>query len=84
MTPQAEDSARLERLLGDLCADRAPRPETQSAVIDVVLDRPRCARVSMGKLMRNAADSVLLKNPSLPPRLLLAGPVPPMPDPRCR
>jgi hypothetical protein len=49
MTPQAEDSARLHALLGDLYAERKPRGETQSAVIDVVLARLRCARVSMWK-----------------------------------
>jgi hypothetical protein len=49
MTPQAEDSARLQELLGEMYADRAARSETQSAVIDVVLARLRCARVSMWK-----------------------------------
>lgn len=49
MTPQAEDSARLQELLGDLYAERKARAETQSAVIDVVLARLRCARVSMWK-----------------------------------
>lgn len=50
MTPQAEDSARLQELLGDLYAERKQRAETQAAVIDVVLARLRCARVSMWKL----------------------------------
>jgi hypothetical protein len=49
MTPQAEDSARLQGLLGEMYAGRAARPETQSAVIDVVLARLQCARVSMWK-----------------------------------
>lgn len=60
MTPQAEDSARLEKLLGDLYADRAPRPETQSAVIDVVLNRMQCGRVSMWKFAGTDADLTLL------------------------
>ncbi len=47
MTPQAEDSARLQELLGDLYAERTRRAETQSAVIDVILARLRCARVSI-------------------------------------
>ncbi len=49
MTPQAEDSARLQELLGELYAERAARTDTQSAVIDVILARLRCARVSMWK-----------------------------------
>jgi len=49
MTPQAEDSARLQDLLGEMYAERAARAETQSAVLDVVLARLRCARVSMWK-----------------------------------
>ena len=49
MTPQAEDSARLQELLGEMYADRVARRETQSAVIDVILARLHCARVSMWK-----------------------------------
>ena len=52
MTPQAEDSARLQDLLGELYAERAARADTQSAVIDVVLARLRCSRVSMWKFDR--------------------------------
>jgi hypothetical protein len=60
MTPQAEDSARLQELLGELYAERAARPETQSAVIDVVLARLRCARVSMWKFDRLGEELTLL------------------------
>ena len=60
MTPQAEDSARLELLLGDLYADRAARPETQSAVIDVLLDRLHCARVSMWKFTGAGSELALI------------------------
>jgi hypothetical protein len=60
MTPQAEDSARLQKLLGDLYAERAERAETQSAVIDVVLARLRCARVSMWKFDRVGEELTLL------------------------
>ena len=49
MTPQAEDSARLQEILGELYAEHAARAETQSAVIDVILARLRCDRVSMWK-----------------------------------
>ena len=60
MTPQAEDSARLQELLGELYAERAARVETQSAVLDVVLARLRCARVSMWKFDRVGDELTLL------------------------
>lgn len=60
MTPQAEDSARLHALLGDMYAARTTRARTQSAVIDVVLARLRCARVSMWKLDGIGAEQTLL------------------------
>ncbi|MEO8312699.1 MAG: hypothetical protein ABI520_16135 [Caldimonas sp.] len=60
MTPQAEDSARLQQLLGDLYAERKQRAETQSAVIDVILARLRCARVSMWKFDGAGDDMTLL------------------------
>ena len=60
MTPQAEDSARLQELLGELYAERAARADTQSAVIDVVLARLHCARVSMWKFDRVDNELTLL------------------------
>jgi hypothetical protein len=60
MTPQAEDSARLQELLGDMYAERTSRAETQSAVIDVVLARLRCARVSMWKFDGVGDEQTLL------------------------
>ena len=60
MTPQAEDSARLQELLGEMYAERAARVDTQSAVIDVVLARLRCARVSMWKFDRVGDELTLL------------------------
>ncbi len=60
MTPQAEDSARLQELLGEMYAERAARAETQSAVLDVVLARLRCARVSMWKFDRVGDELTLL------------------------
>ena len=60
MTPQAEDSARLQELLGDMYAERKARADTQSAVIDVILARLRCARVSMWKFDGAGADLTLL------------------------
>ena len=52
MTPQAEDSTRLQDLLGEMYAERAERADTQSAVLDVILARLHCARVSMWKFDR--------------------------------
>jgi hypothetical protein len=60
MTPQAEDSARLQELLGEMYAERAARSETQSAVLDVVLARLRCGRVSMWKFDRLGDELTLL------------------------
>jgi hypothetical protein len=60
VTPQAEDSARLQKLFGDLYADRMPRVEVQSAVFDVVLERMRCARVSMWKFDDSGDELSLL------------------------
>jgi GAF domain-containing protein len=60
MTPQAEDSARLQELFGTLYAERAGRAETQSAVLDLILERLRCARVSMWKFDGAGADLTLL------------------------
>ena len=56
VTPQAEDSARLQKLFGDLYAERLGRAEMQSAVFDVVLDRMRCARVSMWEFDGDGED----------------------------
>jgi hypothetical protein len=60
VTPQAEDSARLQELLGDMYAERVPRADTQSAVIEVVLARLQCARVSMWKFDGAGDDLTLL------------------------
>jgi hypothetical protein len=60
MTPQAEDSARLQDLLGEMYAERAARAETLSSVIDVVLARLRCARVSMWKFDHVGDELTLL------------------------
>src|SRR6476646_1173131 len=60
MTPQAEDSARLQDVLGEMYAERVARADTQSAVIDIVLARIRCARVSMWKFDRVGEELTLL------------------------
>ena len=60
MTPQADDAARLQKLLGDPHADRATLDATKSAVIDVILERMRCQRVSMWRFDGAGADLTLL------------------------
>jgi len=49
MTPQEQDVAHLQELLGAFYAGRMDRNAIRSAVIDVVLARIRCQRVSMWK-----------------------------------
>jgi GAF domain-containing protein len=60
MTPQAEDAARLQQLLGDADVDRAPLDATKSAVLDVILARMRCRRVSMWRFDGSGSDLSLL------------------------
>lgn len=67
MTPQAEDSARLQDLLGDMYAERTPRAATQPAVIDVVLDRLRCRRSACGNSTAPAMTSRSSASPRRPP-----------------
>lgn len=49
MTPLAADAARLQDILGSFYAGRTLRDEARSSVIDVVLDRLQCSRVSLWK-----------------------------------
>ena len=60
MTPQAEDSARLQKLFGDLYDERMPRDEMRSAVFEVILQRVRCARVSMWKFEGSGDELALV------------------------
>ena len=60
VTPQAEDSARLQKLFGDLYAERMPRAEMRSAVFEVILQRLRCARVSMWKFEGSGDELALV------------------------
>jgi GAF domain-containing protein len=60
MTSQVEDSARLQDLLSAFHAGRASRGETHSAVLDLILGRIRCPRVSMWKLVAGEDDLSLL------------------------
>ena len=49
MTPQEADAARLQEILGEFYAHRIDRNTCRAAVIDVVLARIGCDRVSMWK-----------------------------------
>jgi GAF domain-containing protein len=50
MSYQADDSARLQDLLGAFHAGAMGREETHSSVLDVILERIACDRVSMWRL----------------------------------
>jgi GAF domain-containing protein len=60
MTPQVRVAERLQEILSVFYAGRASRDETRSAVIDVVLDRLQCARVSMWKFAGEGDDLSLV------------------------
>jgi GAF domain-containing protein len=60
MTVQAEDSARLQDILGAFYAGASGREETHAAVIDLILERIRCERVSMWKFDGEGARRSLL------------------------
>ncbi len=60
MTPQVRDSQRLQEILGEFYTGRTSRDDTRSAVIDVVLDRVQCARVSLWKFDGEGDDLSLL------------------------
>jgi hypothetical protein len=60
MTPQVRDSQRLQEILSVFYAGRTTRDETRSAVLDVVLERLRCARVSMWKFSGDGDELSLL------------------------
>jgi hypothetical protein len=60
MTPLARDSQRLQEILSVFYAGRATRDEARAAVIDVVLARLHCARVSLWKFDGDDDDPSLL------------------------
>ena len=60
MTPQDQDAPRLQEILSQFYAGRTARNETRSRVIDVVLARIGCARVSMWKFDGAEGDLNLL------------------------
>ncbi len=60
MATRGSDSQRLQEILSEFYAGRSRRDETRSALIDVVLDRLRCARVSLWKFEGEGDDLSLL------------------------
>lgn len=60
MTAPASDSERLQEILSEFYAGRTGRDETRSALADVVLERIRCARVSLWKFEGEGDDLSLL------------------------
>jgi GAF domain-containing protein len=60
MTSQVRVSERLQEILSVFYAGRTTRDETRSAVLDVVLERMRCARVSFWKFSGDGDELALL------------------------
>lgn len=60
MTPQDQDVSRLQELLSQFYAGRIDRNAARSGVIDIVMARVGCARVSMWKFDGDAGDLKLL------------------------
>lgn len=60
MTPQDQDAPRLQEILSQFYAGRIDRNEARTSVIDVVLARIGCARVSMWKFDGAEGDLNLL------------------------
>ncbi len=60
MTPQEHDAQRLQETLGEFYAGRIDRNACRSGLLDIVLGRLGCSRVSMWKFEGVAADLKLL------------------------
>ena len=60
MTPQEQDGRRLQEILGEFYAGRIERDACRSAVIDVVLRRIGCPRVSLWKFEGDTGSLKLL------------------------
>ncbi len=60
MSAQADDANRLQDIAGAFYAERMTRDEARSAVIDVVLRRMHCSRVSLWKFERERGHLSLL------------------------
>ena len=60
MSAQESDASRLQKILGEFYAGRVDRNRARSAVLDVVLNRIGCRRVSMWKFEGSNSDLRLL------------------------
>ena len=60
MTPQEQDTARVQELLGAFYAGRIDRHAVRDSVMDVILARIGCQRVSMWKFESSAGRLDLL------------------------
>jgi GAF domain-containing protein len=60
MTPQEHDTLRLQEILGEFYAGRIDRNACRSGVLDLVLARMGCSRVSMWKFEGTVVDLNLL------------------------
>ena len=60
MTSQVRASERLQEILSVFYAGRTTRDETRAAVIDVILERMACARVSLWKFSGDGDELSLL------------------------
>ena len=60
MTSQVRVSERLQEILSVFYAGRTTRDQTRSAVLDVILERMACARVSLWKFNGNGDELALL------------------------
>ena len=67
MTPQDQDGRRLQELLGEFYAGRIDRNAVRTAVMDVILARMACQRVSMWKFEGGRAASTCSASPRRPP-----------------
>ncbi len=61
MPPEVRDSQRLQEILSAFYAGRTTRDETRSELIDVVLGRMHCARVTLWKFDGEGEDLGLLR-----------------------
>ncbi len=60
MSPQEQDASRLQEILGEFYAGRTDRNRARSAVLDLVLARIGCRRVSLWKFDGVGGDLKLL------------------------
>ena len=60
MTPQVRDAERVQEILSAFYAGRTTRDDARSAIVDVLLERMQCTRVSLWKFDGEGDDLALL------------------------